>query len=1479
MTDLAGVSQTFLFNNNGAEADPNAPYTNSGAAATLTLDEISSAGVVTEASGAFTGVSVDVEGPGQFIFNGTNSIAGNVSILGGLLSVEDSGALGTSNAIVFNNGASFGALEALVDFATTQTIVVLNNSAATLEATNGATLTATSYFDVPSAAKLHIGSATDTGTVALGESGGSIAMGSSLSVDGGTLKILTGFSAALADMTGGVTVNGTLDLNGQSVTLYNLAGAGAIDNSSTTTATLTIDNSTYPTYTGSISGAVSLDDLGTGEVDLSGQIAVTQATIGNDAHLKIGADTNTTFSGNVVDNGTFEIYGAAGFSYGQQLSGSGDLLVNNSAVTLSGGNSGFTGTIELDNGTLTLANAAALGAPSLIEFEPGGVLETKVDMNFAGSVEFGGIGDTVLAATGTTLTLSGPLTDQGFFSGFPIVNLPSQIHIGSATDTGTVILGNNGGSGFSVAGASISIDGGTLKLANASAAALVTQATGGVMVTGTLDLDGQSVTLDNLTGAGTIKNSSATTATLTIDNSSASTFSGAISGPADLDDAGTGQATLTGHTSVTQATIGSGAFLEIGNGAANATFSGNIVDNGALEINVGGGLTYAQQLSGSGTFSLITPSGVLTLSGNNSGYSGSINADQGNLSLANAAALGAASELDLGDGTVEATVDQTYTGSLHLGGSATFGATSGHTLTFSGPLSDSGTTTVNSQNVPVTKGSQIHIGSVSDFGTVVLGNNGGAGFSVPGASISIDGGTLQLANATAAALVAQATGGVAVNGTLDLDGNSATVTTLTGFGDITNGSSTVATLTIDNSTDDTFGGFLFGHLNLVVEGSRVLILSGDLNVNQATVDSNSVLQIGDDTLNTICSTNLIDNGRIDIDVAVEFDYAQQLSGSGAFVVGVGKTVLSGNNSGFLGTFTFFGGTLSLANAAALGAPSELAFESGALEATVDEGSAAALVVAGSARLEASAGRTLTLSGKFSDSGILTSKRVGSHVYIGSSTDTGTVVVGNNGGTGFSYAGATVEIDGGTLNVQSNLSLAGVAVSFTGTAGKLILNSTAAAVAVSTAAGASGEVDLNSAQVGFTGGGETVKFVSGSNDAATLSGTGSTWDALYGSNGAVTLNGALASIVGGDDVITLQGSDSASLYNTAFHWDAVYGASETLYLTNAQASVVGGGDVLDLLGTATDSASLYNTGGAWDTVNGANGVVYLTNAQASILGGGDTVYLLGTATDSASLYNTNNAWDAINGSNGVVYLTNAQSSILGGGDTVYLLGTATDSASLYNTGSAWDTVNGSNGVVYLTNANASIVGGGDTAYLLGTATDSVSLYNTNNAWDTINGSHGGVILTKAQASVVGGGDTIIFDNSGTDYVSLYSTGGVADTVSAVNGHVILTSAQASVVGYGDTIYMTGASTANETLTNSALDDTYVYQQNMGVSTINGFTTHDAMQLSHADFANLQTLFNDMSQSGANTIIKLDANDQITLTNVQKSSLAASQFSLT
>ena len=900
--------------------------------------------------------------------------------------------------------------------------------------------------------------------------------------------------------------------------------------------------------------------------------------------------------------------------------------------------------------------------------------------------------------------------------------------------------------------------------------------------------------------------------------------------------------------------------------ASSVTFAGkDIVDNGTLTITKPVQTIIGGKISGSG--SLHVQSGDVVLNNALNTFSGGAFIDSGTLSTATDGAVddsivifsngaNAAAWEATGFFTNNAEFDITTGQSVRLEAAA-----NGIMHAFFGKGGGAGTT--------------LHIGSTTDTGEVFLSSAA----SLPtGGALSIDGGDVVVAGANAAALIGAMTAGVTVNGDLLLFGNSLTVNDLQGAGSIGDGQfagslPTPATLTVfDAASGSAFSGSINHSLSLIIAGSASIFdFTGD-DFASTTINSGATLQLGDQTHSGFVDDDLVDNGIFDYFNSANTTFSHKLSGSGALYKDTANQLtLSGDDSGFNGTVSLDSGVLTLANATALSAAKIINIFGGALEAKVSATLQGSVTIGAATTFEATAGVTLSLAGKLGDS-------VGHVLHFGSAVDTGTVNIGQNGGSGFG-SGESIEIDGGTLNVQSGLLSAGAPVSFAGTNSKLVLNSTSAAVAVSSVAGKFGEVDLNAAQVKFTGGGETVKFVSGAGDAATLSATNNVWDTVNGSSGAVTLTSSQASVVGGGDTVTLDGSasDAASLYGTLGNYGTVNGFNGSVSLTKAQASIVGGDDHVYLDGSSSTAASLYNTGSAWDTVTGSNGSISLTKSLASIVGGGDYVYFDTSGLDYASLYNTGGSWDTVTGSKGNLYLTNAQTSVVGGGDAISLFGSAANSVSLYGTNGAFDTVTGANANISLTSAQASIVGGGDTVYLNG-AGDVVSLYNTNQSYDTVNGASATIVLNKAQTSVVGGGDTINFDSSGVDAVSLYNTNGTADVVNAVSGVVTLTSAQTKIVGVNDTIYMNGASTATETLTGSG-HDAYIYQQNMGVSVINGFTTHDTMQLSKADFASVQSLFaNDMSASNGNTIIKFDANDQITLTGILPGALSPSQFSV-
>ena len=82
-------------------------------------------------------------------------------------------------------------------------------------------------------------------------------------------------------------------------------------------------------------------------------------------------------------------------------------------------------------------------------------------------------------------------------------------------------------------------------------------------------------------------------------------------------------------------------------------------------------------------------------------------------------------------------------------------------------------------------------------------------------------------------------------------------------------------------------------------------------------------------------------------------------------------------------------------------------------------------------------------------------------------------------------------------------------------------------------------------------------------------------------------------------------------------------------------------------------------------------------------------------------------------------------------------------------------------------------------------------------------------------------------------------------------------------------------------NAGASDTFDYHGLFGEETIDSFTagsgsTHDTIQFAANDFGSLTAVRSAMSQVGADTVIRLDATDSITLVGVTKSDLVSADF---
>jgi autotransporter-associated beta strand protein len=211
-------------------------------------------------------------------------------------------------------------------------------------------------------------------------------------------------------------------------------------------------------------------------------------------------------------------------------------------------------------------------------------------------------------------------------------------------------------SGTNTYGQSTTINAGTLKLGSANAIPNGV-GKGDVAVDGALDLNGNSITINGLSGSGIVDNATGTaTYTLTLgDNNRSGTFPGVIkntSGTLALGKIGTGTITLSGanlysgDTTISQGTLKLGASNVLPDGSGK----GNVVVNGTLDL--GGNSDTINGLSGSGTVDN-SAGGSPTLTVGNNNFSSTLNGVIGG---------GFVSITKIGGGTLTLNGNNTYTG-------------------------------------------------------------------------------------------------------------------------------------------------------------------------------------------------------------------------------------------------------------------------------------------------------------------------------------------------------------------------------------------------------------------------------------------------------------------------------------------------------------------------------------------------------------------------------------------------------------------------------------------------------------------------------------------------------------------------------------------------------------------------------------------------------------------------------------------------
>lgn len=1235
---------------------------------------------------------------GSLAGNGTVGVFGTLTI-NGVANANFSGSLDGSGLV--KKGAGTQTLSGTNTYTGGTDIqagrlIVYKPRAEEFSVANGATL----EMNIASGTTDYTGLVPNVGVV---NPGGVLGNGAFVKSGGGTLTFLTVFS----NYTGGTTIDGgtlipygqayigspngsldvnaagTLNVNANDIGVAKLAGSGSIILGHNLSATSTADS----TFSGIISSSGQFTKAGTGTLTLSGANTYTGGT-----KISAGKLIVTKPNGEYEDNAALEIANTDDRTVGK-IGGSGDFVKSGAGKLSTGTTPTNTGTVTVSGGTFAIPALSR----SIVD---NSIVELTGTSNTTQSGVLTGTGSLLKSGSGT-MTLGAGNTYVGNTITGGTLRLSSDTSLGTASSlvvsgSGTLDTGTANASVTSIAGdGTIRIPGGTLTVGNATDntftgpiignndTKLVKNGAGTLTLTGNLQYTGLTTV-----NAGRLVEPKATgnynlTGILELAISGTQTSTGLITGTGSLVQSGNGSLWLKGLNTYTGGTsIKSGSALTV------SVPTGDYANEGSLEFNPDVSRTATGAIYGSGPVSK-TGALDLTLSGANS-FTGGLSVKAGTLNASSTAALGngdvvllggilsptingvGVKNLIFGDGASTANGSVFGVGSLTLSGDLTLNNATGNTTAPASILSKvslpSGTHTL-SGNGQASSGAYDAI-----FGGVISGSGGlaatGQTFALNAANTytgatAVNGGTLYatvlnaLPSATSLTVAGGATLSLApaasTNGVLA--GNySQTVAGLAGAGNILLGS---ATLTVNNSPNNTWDGVISGSGSLVKSGGGNLLLTGANSYTGGTIVTAGKLIVRQPT-----GTSYDDRARI------EFNAPANTSASFAGTIfGVGGVDKGGAGDFTLsGTNTYTGGTNVIAGRLIVANPNGSYADGTALEFRNDAASTSTGIISGAGTLTKSGTGTLSLQGANTFTGGLQVKA-------------GTVVADNPA----SFANGNLLLTGGNVvpnnwNIGVNNLTFGDAASTTignisGTGGFLLLagsinfkfmtaKKTAPVAIESNISFLSGNHNLDDNGQRSSGAYDAV-FSGGFYGTGGFTKTGSGIFAIGGTSlysGATVINAgslyaANVNALSPNSAYTVTSPGILSLNPTAAQAGVAIGSySQTI------GSLAGNGQVL--LGAATLTTGGNNASTTFSgTLSGTGGLV--KNGAGTLALTGNTTYTGGTAVNGGTLSVANPLGS---------YAVNGATLSLSSGS---LSGTITGTGALMKTGTGTLTLSGAN----------------------------------------------------------------------------------------------------------------------------------------------------------------------------------------------------------
>ena len=795
---------------------------------------------------------------------------------------------------------------------------------------------------------------------------------------------------------------------------YGITGTTSIVKTGTGTATFTNTN----TYTGGTvlsGGTISINNggaLGSGQVSIGSatlNLAGTSAyTLANNIGLASASSTlDVTNTAPVTLSGTVQDISGTGIG-ALTKTGSGTLVLTNSANAWSGTTTISAGTLQVGNGGTT----GTIGTGNIID---NGALVVNRSNNIAITSDISGTG--TLTQAGTAVLA---LTGNNTYAGTTTIS-SGALSVGNGGTTGTLGTGavvDNGQLGFNRSD--------TITVANAisGSGTLVQAGTGTTILTGnntyagtttiqygTLQV-GNGGTTGSL-GAGAVTNDSA----LVFNRSDDITVANAIGGIGALTQAGSGTLTLTANNTYAGGTLISAGTLQVGNGGTTGSLgSGPIEDNSLLVFNRSDTTTVANAIGGTGSLTKLGTN-TLVLTGGNT-YAGTTTISGGTLQVGNGGTTGSLGLDNVhNSGTLIFNRSDDITVANNIDGTGALTKLGAGTTTLSGFNTYTGTTTINAGTLNLTGGY-----AIADTGAVVIANAAGASLALGD-------------NETIGSL----SGGGTTGGSVQLNGFN---------------------LTVGDSSSTTFAGTISGNEygDLIKQGSGTLTLSGTNTYGGITVVNGGTLSISSrENLGTTGTSKVLQlNNGATLQTTADITFNTRIfdlgSGGGIFDVASGTTLTTGGTTGYIqgSSLTKTGaGTLVLDGANTYSGNTTIS--AGTLKVADDgtlTGGAYTGDIANSGIFNYSSTSDQVLDGVISGTGSLVKNGTGSTSTLtlsGANTYTGTTTVSNGtlnvtgsiaSGSAVSVAGGATLMGTGTVGGTATISSGGIVTGGDGTAGTL-----------------------------------------------------------------------------------------------------------------------------------------------------------------------------------------------------------------------------------------------------------------------------------------------------------------------------------------------------------------------------------------------------------------------------------------------------------